>query len=139
MSKEKKVENAVHFVLMAKGGCGKTFIATLLAQYFESRGLNMKGFDTDQENRDFYAYKKLPVRYVDVMAGKTSIDQKKFDAFMESLLTEDGVFVVDNGANPPPGPFQALAGDILGLGGSNNCASGNVANTVVLSPELPEC
>ncbi len=47
--------------------------------------------------------------------------------------------VTGNGADPPPGPFQSIAGDILGLGGSNNCASGNTANTVLLSPELPEC
>ena len=115
MSKEKKTENAVHFVLMAKGGCGKTFIATLMAQYFASRGLDMKGFDTDQENRDFFAYKSLPVRYVDVMAGKTTIDQKKFDAFMESLLTEDGTFVVDNGANT----FTPLLGYLVENDGLN--------------------
>jgi len=47
--------------------------------------------------------------------------------------------VTGNGSNPPSGPFAPLAGDLLGLGGSNNCASGNVANRVVLSPELPEC
>ncbi|WP_263770120.1 hypothetical protein [Propionivibrio soli] len=115
MNKEKQAENAVHFVLMAKGGCGKTFIATLLAQYFASRGLDMKGFDTDQENRDFFAYKSLPVRYVDVMAGKTTIDQKKFDAFMEALLTEDGVFVVDNGANT----FTPLLGYLVENDGLN--------------------
>ena len=93
------MDNQVHFMLQSKGGCGKTFSASLLAQYFIKIGANLKGFDTDQENRDFHAYKGLPVRYVDVMQGKTSIDQKKFDGFMESLLTEDGVFVVDNGAN----------------------------------------
>lgn len=93
------MENSVHFMLQSKGGCGKTFSAALLAQYFMKIGANLKGFDTDQENQDFHAYKGLPVRYVDVMQGKTSIDQKKFDGFMESLLTEDGVFVVDNGAN----------------------------------------
>jgi parallel beta-helix repeat protein len=47
--------------------------------------------------------------------------------------------VTGNGSDPPPGPFEALAGDLLGLGGTNNCASGNTANIVLLSPELPEC
>lgn len=99
MTKGKTMKNSVHFIFASKGGCGKTYTASLLAQYFIKIGENLKGFDTDQENRDFYAYKGLPVRYVDVMQGKTSIDQKKFDGFMESLLTEEGVFVVDNGAN----------------------------------------
>ena len=93
------MKNSVHFVLQSKGGCGKTFISSLFAQYLMNADADVKGFDTDQENRDFYAYKSLPVRYVDVMSGNTSIDPKKFDGFMESLLTEEGVHVVDNGAN----------------------------------------
>jgi len=101
MSKDKQnqLENSVHFMLQSKGGCGKTFCAALLAQYFLKIGANMKGFDTDQENRDFYAYKGMPVRYVDVMEGATSIDEKKFDGFLQALLTEAGTFVIDNGAN----------------------------------------
>lgn len=94
-----QLNNSVHLTFQSKGGSGKTFATTTLAQYFMKIGANIKGFDTDQENRDFYAYKGLPVRYVDVMQGKTTIDQKKFDSFMEALITEDGVFVVDNGAN----------------------------------------
>jgi len=50
-----------------------------------------------------------------------------------------GNTVTGNGSDPPPGPFEALAGDLLGLGGSNNCASDNTANVVILSPPLPEC
>jgi hypothetical protein len=108
-------DNSVHFMFQAKGGCGKTFATSLLAQFFQKTGVNIKGFDTDQENRDFYAYKGLPVRYVDVMQGKTTIDQKKFDGFMESLVTEDGVFVVDNGANS----FTPLLGYLVENNGFN--------------------
>jgi hypothetical protein len=91
--------NAVHFILQSKGGCGKTFISSLLTQFFVETGADVKGWDTDQENRDLFAYKGLPVRYVDVMASNTRIDQKKFDGFMESLIVEEGIHVVDNGAN----------------------------------------
>jgi hypothetical protein len=94
-----KVANSIHFAFQSKGGCGKTFVSALLAQFLIKIGLDIRGFDTDQENRDFYAYKSLPVQYVDVMEGSTTIDQKKFDCFMEALLTEEGTFVVDNGAN----------------------------------------
>lgn len=102
MSKEKHPtphDNTVHFIFQSKGGCGKSFIASLLAQHFMSIGADAKGFDTDQENRTFYAYKGIPVRHVDVMDDSTTINQKKFDGFMEALLTESGTFVVDNGAN----------------------------------------
>lgn len=47
--------------------------------------------------------------------------------------------LVDNAANPPPGPFQALAADIVGVGGRNNCASDNGDATFNTLPPLPEC
>jgi hypothetical protein len=93
------LKNSIHFIFASKGGCGKTYITALLAQYLLYIGVELKGFDTDQENPDFFAYKALPVRFVDVMEGNTIINEKKFDDFMASLLSEDGVFVVDNGAN----------------------------------------
>lgn len=108
-----QLHNSIHFFFQSKGGCGKTFDTSLLAQYLRQIGCDMKGFDTDQENRDFYAYKGMPVRYVDVMEGSTSINQKKFDGFMEALLTEEGTFVVDNGANS----FTPLLGYLV----ENDC------------------
>jgi parallel beta-helix repeat protein len=45
----------------------------------------------------------------------------------------------NNGTNPPPGPFQSQASDILALGGKNNCASGNTAATTIIVPPLPPC
>lgn len=93
------MKDSVHFMFQSKGGCGKTFCSALLAQYLIEAGINLRGFDTDQENPDFYAYKGMPIRHVDVMDDQTTIDQKKFDGFVEALATEDGTFVVDNGAN----------------------------------------
>ncbi|HZR82289.1 MAG TPA: right-handed parallel beta-helix repeat-containing protein [Candidatus Binatia bacterium] len=59
-------------------------------------------------------------------------------------VSPDGNRLVDNtatgnGAAPPPGPFEAVAGDLLAIGGTNNCASGNTANKVTFAPELPPC
>ncbi len=47
--------------------------------------------------------------------------------------------LVNNAANPPPGPFQSSAADLLAIGGKNNCASGNTAATVNTVPVLPPC
>lgn len=56
---------------------------------------------------------------------------------------EDNSFInnvlVNNGTNPPPGQFETLAGDILAVGGSGNCASGNQATVVSTVPDLPPC
>lgn len=93
------MQNTVHFILQGKGGIGKSFIAVLLAQYFQSKGAELKAFDTDQENTTFAHYKALGAMHIPVMTDSRTIDAKRFDALMEKLLTEDGTFVIDNGAN----------------------------------------
>jgi parallel beta-helix repeat protein len=47
--------------------------------------------------------------------------------------------LVNNGTAAPPSPFQGVAADIVGIGGKNNCASGNTAATTNLLPPLPGC
>jgi len=44
----------------------------------------------------------------------------------------------DNGAAPPPGPFAPFASDILFLGGTNDCFSGNTAG-LTIPATLPAC
>src|SRR5579883_3497376 len=73
--------NAIHLSLQGKGGVGKSFIASILAQYFVARGKAIRCIDTDPVNTTLFQYKALPV------------------SRMERLLTEDATFIVDNGAS----------------------------------------
>jgi adenylylsulfate kinase-like enzyme len=88
----------VHFVLQGKGGVGKSFVASILAQYFQARGRNVRCFDTDPVNQTFAQYRELGVERLDLLADG-NIDQRAFDGLVERLLTEEGCFVVDNGAS----------------------------------------
>jgi hypothetical protein len=93
------MQNTVHFVLQAKGGIGKSFVSTLLAQHVLKETGAVQCFDTDQENTTFAHYAALAVRHLSVTNESRLIDPRKFDALMETLLTEDGNFVIDTGAN----------------------------------------
>lgn len=93
------MQNTIHFILQGKGGIGKSFVAALLSQFFKSKGAELKAFDTDQENDTFAQYKALSVQHIPVMNASRTIEAKQFDVLMEKLLTEDGTFVIDNGAN----------------------------------------
>ncbi len=93
------MQNTVHFILQAKGGIGKSFISTLLAQHVLAETGAVRCFDTDQENTTFTHYGALKVHHVTVTNGSRLIDPKKFDGLMEVLLTEEGNFVIDTGAN----------------------------------------
>jgi hypothetical protein len=93
------MQNTVHFVLQAKGGIGKSFVSTLLAQHVINETGAVRCFDTDQENTTFKHYAALSVSHISLTDHSRLIDPKKFDVLMETLLTESGNFVIDTGAN----------------------------------------
>jgi hypothetical protein len=93
------MQNTVHFVLQAKGGIGKSFVSTLLAQHIINETGAVRCFDTDQENTTFARYAALAVRHIALADPSRVIDPKRFDTLMETLLTEVGNFVIDTGAN----------------------------------------
>jgi hypothetical protein len=88
-----------HFILQGKGGVGKSFVASLLAQYHGAGVRNdIVCVDTDPVNATFTGYDALNVRRVELIVdGK--VDTGRFDPLMESILSEDAHFVIDNGAS----------------------------------------
>jgi hypothetical protein len=94
------MKNSVHFILQGKGGIGKTFVSTLLAQWMKSQDeIPLRCFDTDQENATFSRYKAMNVKHVPVMQDNRTIEPKRFDALIIDILESEGNCVIDNGAN----------------------------------------
>ncbi len=87
----------VHLVLQGKGGVGKTFAASLMAQYCVEKNVPAVCVDTDPVNSTFAQY-HLGVLSIKIMnAGK--IDGHRFDDLIEMLVNKDGAdFIIDNGA-----------------------------------------
>jgi len=95
------MHNIVNLILQGKGGIGKSFIATLIAQYAIHKEPEqvVTGYDTDQENTTFAQYQGLYVEHIPVMTPDREINSKKFDVLIEKLLSGTGIAIVDNGAN----------------------------------------
>jgi len=92
------VKNSVHFTLQGKGGVGKSLVSAVLAQYLKTLdGVSVKSVDTDPVNQTLVNYKALNAMHVNLLNG-SKIDERNFDSLMERLMTEEGPFVVDNGA-----------------------------------------
>lgn len=89
---------AVHFVLQGKGGVGKSFIASLLAQFIAQNEPEVHFYDTDPVNTTFSKYQKLNVEVVNILTEHQSIDASRFDGLIEQIIEKDGVAVIDNGA-----------------------------------------
>ena len=90
---------AVHFTLQGKGGVGKSLVSSILAQYLLDRGAGPQCVDTDPVNQTLLGYGALQATHLALTReGSPKIDERGFDSLLERLLSEDAVFVVDNGA-----------------------------------------
>lgn len=102
----------VNMILQGKGGVGKSFVASLLAQYFIEQDIPLTCIDTDPVNTTFAGYQALHADIIEIMNGD-DIDQRCFDKLMDriGLLPEDNLaqMVVDNGSATfvPLGSYMA--------------------------------
>ncbi len=94
----------IHFIQQGKGGVGKTVVASMLAQYLNTKGVPTHCFDTDPINATLAGYKGLDVVALDIMSGD-DIDPRRFDQLMEGILEltpenhTDAHVIVDSGAS----------------------------------------
>lgn len=102
----------VNMVLQGKGGVGKSFVASLLAQYFTEYEYPTTCIDTDPVNTTFAGYKALNADVIEIMEGD-DINQRCFDKLMDRIETlpqdDSAQMVVDNGAATfvPLGSYMA--------------------------------
>lgn len=94
---EAATERKVHFVLQGKGGVGKTFVASLLAQFYHENNAPLVCLDTDPVNGSFGAVRALGAAHVSLLEGdRIAVDA--LDELVERAIVEDAHFVIDNGA-----------------------------------------
>ncbi|MBB4267630.1 conjugal transfer protein TraL [Roseospira visakhapatnamensis] len=92
---------AIHMTLQGKGGVGKSFIASLLAQHFLARGQAPICLDTDPVNQTFAGYKAFSPEIIRLGERPDEINPRYFDALIERIMAapEDAVIIIDNGAS----------------------------------------
>jgi hypothetical protein len=93
-----KTTGSIHLSLQGKGGVGKSLVASILAQYLSRKAQTVRCIDSDPVNKTLSQYKSLHTEPLPLLR-EGSVDPRAFDGLMEDLLTNDGVFVVDNGAS----------------------------------------
>jgi len=87
----------VHITLQGKGGVGKSFVSSLLAQYYRQQEQPVHCFDTDPINPTLAQYRALNAERINVLK-RGAINEKEFDTMVERVCTNAGVFIVDTGA-----------------------------------------
>ena len=87
----------VNLVLQGKGGVGKSLVATLLAQFYKSKGHNIRCIDTDPVNQTFSQYAAIGAQHLKLMDGN-QLDRRRFDTLIDDISNTNDSFVIDNGA-----------------------------------------
>jgi hypothetical protein len=89
----------INFILQGKGGVGKSFVASLLAQYQLSKtGVLPFCIDTDPVNSTLHGFKKLKVNLLSIMEDD-EINPRLFDNLIELTNSHKGNSIIDNGAS----------------------------------------
>jgi CobQ/CobB/MinD/ParA nucleotide binding domain len=88
----------VHLILQGKGGVGKSFAASTLAQYKQSKGESVLCIDTDPVNSTFLGYKALEVTRLNILEND-EINSRSFDKLIELIAPLRHDVIVDNGAS----------------------------------------
>ncbi len=90
----------VNMVLQGKGGVGKSFVSSLLVQYYLTQGYPTVCVDTDPVNATLAGYKSFSAVALDIMNGGDDVNPRQFDRLIETILElpEETQLVIDNGA-----------------------------------------
>jgi len=88
----------INIVAQGKGGVGKTFAATQIAQYYLDTDKESLNIDTDPVNSTFTSFQKLNVNHVNLLKDN-NINPRKFDEMMELIFNTENDVVIDNGAS----------------------------------------
>jgi hypothetical protein len=88
----------INMVLQGKGGVGKSFVASTLAQYMKNKGEEPLCIDTDPVNTTFAGYKALNVTRLHIMDGD-EINSRHFDDLIELIAPTTHDVIIDNGAS----------------------------------------
>jgi CobQ/CobB/MinD/ParA nucleotide binding domain len=96
--------STVHFILQGKGGCGKSFVAVLLAQYLSDKGLAVTCFDADPLNQTLAGFTALNIKKVDFLENTEKgrrINPRRFDDLVEEIARQpaDSQAIVDTGSS----------------------------------------
>jgi len=90
--------NKINIVLQGKGGVGKSFIASVMAQYYYAKKKTLLCIDTDPVNATFHGFKALNVKHLNLMEDD-EIDPHKFDTLIDLISQSKSDAVIDNGAS----------------------------------------
>lgn len=89
----------VHFILNSKGGVGKSWVASLIKQAADAKGLALQLFDGDATTATLSSFPGLGAIRLQMMLDGSVIDPRRLDDFVEEAITAESDVLLDSGAS----------------------------------------
>lgn len=89
----------IHVMLQGKGGVGKTFGCSSLAQFYDFKECAVTCIDTDPVNATFAGYEALNVQRLEIMSNEKQINARNFDGMIELIAATECDIIIDNGSS----------------------------------------
>ncbi|MCK9709858.1 AAA family ATPase [Pseudomonas syringae] len=89
----------IHAMLQGKGGVGKSFGCSTMAQYYVAKNRKVRLIDTDPVNATFAGYEALNVQRLELMNADKQINPRNFDNLIQIIAETDCDIIIDNGAS----------------------------------------
>ena len=122
--------NSINLILQAKNDVGKTYIASILAEYFQAKGSEFRAYDADRSENSFVKFGGLKVELVEMLDANRHLTPTAFDKFRTEAISHNNNLVIDTGANI----FEPLVQHFVKNGNDNLIAKSTteiIAHTVV--------
>ena len=90
---------SINLILQAKNDVGKTYIASILTEYFQSKGSKICAYDTENSKNSLAKFSGLKVEPVELLDKNPAACQMEFGKFFDMAIAKNEGAVVDTGAN----------------------------------------
>ena len=91
--------NSLNLILQAKNDVGKTYIASILAEYFQAKGSEFHGYDADKSESSFAKFEDFKVEPVEVVDTDHHFKLEAFDKVWENAIAKNLDIILDSGVD----------------------------------------
>ena len=91
--------NSINLILQAKNDVGKTYIASILAEYFQAMGHEFRAFDADKSKNSFFKFDGLKVAPIEILDANRHLNPTTFDKFWAEAISHNNNLVIDTGGD----------------------------------------
>jgi len=91
--------NSLNLILQAKNDVGKTYIASIVAEYFQAKGSEFHGYDADKSESSFAKFEDFKVEPVEVVDTDHHFKLEAFDKVWENAIAKNLDIILDSGVD----------------------------------------